>query len=382
MKKIIYNVIALSLISFVVLLYAHGNMSKATIGFLRVTGISSLIGNVTFGGNLVSDTDGTDDIGSASVRWNAGYFDEVFWNKGADVASAASSFTLGADGNYYDITGTTNLDSIAAQTVGKIVALQFDAILTMTDGGNLKLIGDFVTAAGATMVLQSDGTDWYEFSRTGGSYVNLGLFEHGVDGTALNFVWFSGTAGDNMTWTSADEALTITGTNGQDALNIDDGNVDIDDDVDINGVLTTDGINASSIIVVDSSPYAVLAANTGMIHTIADLGQNTSIDLPAEAAGLNYVFWYIGGADEAHDHDIDTENNTNFFIGGVAFADTDAGSGADEINAGIYSDGDSNSKLTISNASAGTRVEVTCDGTNWFINGVIYSDTAPAFADQ
>ena len=177
MKKIIYNVIALSLISFVMLLYAHGNMSKATIGFLRVTGISSLIGNATFGGNLVSDTDGNDNIGSASVRWNAGYFDEVFWNKGADVASIADGMTLGADGNFYDITGTTAIDSIAAQTVGKFVTLQFDDVITITDGGNLKLEGNFVSATGATLVLQSDGTDWYEMSRAGGNYNVAGAFD-------------------------------------------------------------------------------------------------------------------------------------------------------------------------------------------------------------
>jgi len=177
MKKIIYNVIALSLISFVVLLFAHGNMSKATIGFLQVTGISSFIGNITTGGSIISDTDGTDSIGSASIRYNEGYFDEVFWQKGADVASVADGMTLGSDGNSYDITGTTAIDSIAAQAVSKFVLLQFDGVLTMTDGGNLKLEGNFVSAAGATLVLQSDGTDWYEFSRAGANYNVAGAFD-------------------------------------------------------------------------------------------------------------------------------------------------------------------------------------------------------------
>jgi len=301
-------------------------------------GISTLTGLVTFGGNIVSDTDGTDDVGTTSVRWDQGYFDELFANKGADVASAASSFTLGADGNYYDITGTTGIDSIAAQTVGKVVVLQFDGALTVTDGGNLKLEGNFVSVTGATLTLQSDGTDWYEIARAG-----AGVFIAG--------------------------ASTLTG------------NVTVTADIDVGGVLTTDGINASSIIVVDSSPYTVLAANTGMIHTIADLGQDTTIDLPTAAAGLNYEFWYVGGADEGHDHTIDTGSNTNFFIGGVAFADTDAGDAADEINAGIYSDGDSNSKLKLFNLSAGSRVKMSCDGTNWFLNGVIIADTIPTLAD-
>ena len=49
--------------------------------------------STTWDGNWISNADGTDNLGSASVRWNAGFFDELFWNKGADVASAASAFT-------------------------------------------------------------------------------------------------------------------------------------------------------------------------------------------------------------------------------------------------------------------------------------------------
>ena len=209
-----------------------------------------------------------------------------------------------------------------------------------------------------------------------------GLFNAGSDGNGIDVQFFTDTATEEFLWDASANGLFLDGTNAANVLTLTDGNLSVTDDVDINGVLTTDGINRGSIVVVDSSPYTVLAANTGMIHTIADLGQNTSIDLPAEAAGLNYEFWYIGGNDEGHDHEFDTENNTNFFIGGVAFADTDAGSGADEINAGVYSDGNSNSKLLINNMSAGTVIKVSSDGTNWFITGVVFSDTIPVFADQ
>jgi len=166
MKKHLFNIFVILCISTVALLFAHANMAKLTVGFLQVTGISTFTGAQTFtgitthGDAVVSDTDGTDDLGTTSVRWDQVYADELFANKGADVASIATSFTLGADGNYYDITGTTGIDSIAAQTVGKVVVLQFDAILTLTDGGNLKLHGDFITAAGALLMLQSDGVDW------------------------------------------------------------------------------------------------------------------------------------------------------------------------------------------------------------------------------
>lgn len=99
-------------------------------------------------------------------------YDQIFgmsskimkWAKGADVASA-SSLTLGDDGNFFDITGTTTITSITAKSAGTIVLLQFDGILTVTDGSNLKLAGNFTTAAESTLTLVCDGTNWFEISR-------------------------------------------------------------------------------------------------------------------------------------------------------------------------------------------------------------------------
>lgn len=150
----------------------------------------------------------------------------------------------------------------------------------------------------------------------------------------------------------------------------------------INSVPTFSGMNIGVVVVTDAASYTVLAANTGKVHVITDLSQNTVIDLPAEAAGLFYRFIYSGGAAEAHDHVIDSESNTNFFIGGVSFLDLDAGSGADEVHLGIYSDGNSNSKITINNMATGTNIDFYCDGTNWYITGSIVADTIPVIADQ
>lgn len=360
-KKFLKNLSLTSLIIIVLLgltsgLIAHKYNFKSLIVFgdsgliIRAAskivnnGASTLTGLVTVGGNIISDTDGTDDIGTTSVRFDQGYFDELFANKGADVASATAT-TLGADGNYYDITGTTTITSVTIQTVGKVIVLQFDGILTFTDGSNLKLHGNFVTAAGATIVLQSDGTDWYELSRGGGSYIVQGAF-------------------------TADALSTLTG------------NVTVTADIDVGGVLTTDGINASVIIVTDATPYAVLLANTGMVHVIKNLSQNTVIDLPVEAAGLYYPFIYADSAVETHDHTIDSEAAANFFIGGVSFLDTDAGDAADEVHLGIYSDGNSTSILTLNNLAAGSWFNFYCDGTNWYLNGQVLSDTVPTITDQ
>lgn len=71
-------------------------------------------------------------------------------SKGADVASAAT-LTLGNDGNYFDITGTTTITSIAAKGVGTVVKLHFDAAVTLTHNATgLVLPGgaNITTAAG------------------------------------------------------------------------------------------------------------------------------------------------------------------------------------------------------------------------------------------
>ncbi|MFA5322338.1 MAG: hypothetical protein WC373_06650 [Smithella sp.] len=87
---------------------------------------------------------------------------------GADIASpAGGELTLG-DGTYFDITGNNNITSIAAasSTNGRMVILRFEGTPTFTDGGNLKIAGNFVTSADDTITLICDGTDWYEMCRS------------------------------------------------------------------------------------------------------------------------------------------------------------------------------------------------------------------------
>ncbi len=85
------------------------------------------------------------------------------WAKGADVASA-STLTLGDDGNYFDITGTTTITAIASKGVGTVVKLHFDGALTLTHNAtDLVLPGgvSIRTAAGdeAEFVEYASG-DW------------------------------------------------------------------------------------------------------------------------------------------------------------------------------------------------------------------------------
>lgn len=88
------------------------------------------------------------------------------WISEADVASVAA-LTLPATGSVFTITGTTSITSIVATgNSGRVVTLIFTGVLTMTDGSNLALAGNFATTANDTMQLACDGSTWFEVGRS------------------------------------------------------------------------------------------------------------------------------------------------------------------------------------------------------------------------
>lgn len=81
------------------------------------------------------------------------------------IASAAT-ITLLRNVPLQLVTGTTTITSITAGPTCQVVTLRFAGILTLTDGSNLKLAGNFVTTADDTITLVSDGTNWNEIARS------------------------------------------------------------------------------------------------------------------------------------------------------------------------------------------------------------------------
>ncbi len=140
-------------------------------------------------------------------------------------------------------------------------------------------------------------------------------------------------------------------------------------------------VSARLIVIPDAATYTVLAANSGKTHVLPDLGQDIVITLPTPASGLEYPFIYKGIAADASKWTFDTGSDTNYFLGGLAHLDANAGSAGDEV-VPIAGDGNSNSKLDILLPNVGTRVNMICDGTLWLLSGAVVSDTIPAFADQ
>ena len=119
------------------------------------------------------------------------------------------------------------------------------------------------------------------------------------------------------------------------------------------------------------------ATHSGRVLLIPDGGQDNTYTLPAPIAGSVFRFIYAGGAADATDALIVTPGNTNFYIGGVTFLDTDG----DAISS-VFSDGDSNSSIQL-NVPAGFDVTIIgLNTTNYQIFGNVTSTNAPQFAAQ
>jgi len=108
--------------------------------------------------------------------------------KGGDLESA-SPLVIDTDGNYFDVTGTTNF-AVMTVAADRQFTLQFDGVLTMTHHAtNLDLPGEanITTAAGDVATFQSTGSNTVQcinYTRAdgtaivGASGVTLGFFEH------------------------------------------------------------------------------------------------------------------------------------------------------------------------------------------------------------
>lgn len=120
--------------------------------------------NLTAGTSHLIDT-GTSGtkiplLDGANVHSGVNSFTElVKLSTGADVASA-TALTLGTDGNFFDITGTTAITSIGTLGVGTEVTLQFDGVLTLTHHAT-----DLVLPAGENITTAAgDVAKFYEYA--------------------------------------------------------------------------------------------------------------------------------------------------------------------------------------------------------------------------
>ena len=84
------------------------------------------------------------------------------------------------------------------------------------------------------------------------------------------------------------------------------------------------------------------ATHSGRVLLVPDGGHDNTYTLPAPIAGSGFRFVYAGGAADATAVIIVTPGNTNFYVGGVTFVDTENEESAE------CSDGNSHSRSQLS----------------------------------
>jgi hypothetical protein len=140
----------------------------------------------------------------------------------------------------------------------------------------------------------------------------------------------------------------------------------------------------TEIITMGDSPVALgdenktldASTHSGRVLAVPAIGGNRTITLPAPVAGQTYKLIYAGAAEETENLIIVTPGNSNFFLGGIVHLDSNAD------NVSVYSDGNSNSKLTLTDTGLFEINIVAKDSTNYYIWGYAEGADAPAFADQ
>ena len=169
-------------------------------GFIRT------VNNLTVLGDLVVHGDTKSEIGNQAAFWETADANANYWAydlpTGGDIDVPVVGFGIGlADvdlGFFNGITQTTV--AVIDADRDSFIALDFSADDASRIRANTTIN---ITPTGALSV--------------------------GTDGSGNDVIFYSGTAGDNLTWDSSEEVLQITGTNGQTSLDVLDGDVRIVD---------------------------------------------------------------------------------------------------------------------------------------------------------
>ena len=103
----------------------------------------------------------------AAIKGTTGENLTVF-TKGVDIVSA-SALVLGADGNYWHVTGTVAITSISSLPAGTVIKLEFDGALLLTHNATTLILQgatSYTTAAGDIFEFTSEGSgNWRETGR-------------------------------------------------------------------------------------------------------------------------------------------------------------------------------------------------------------------------
>tara|TARA_B100000809_G_C15099398_1_gene516292 strand:- start:491 stop:1042 length:552 start_codon:yes stop_codon:yes gene_type:complete len=121
------------------------------------------------------------------------------------------------------------------------------------------------------------------------------------------------------------------------------------------------------------------AASGGRVNAMPDLTANSVHTLPVPSAGLTLKFIYIGAAADAETHVLKTGADSKFFKGALVHHDTNQTA---QTSATVFSDGDSNSKITMAIPQAYEINMVGTSATVYFLSGYVAGNTPVAIANN
>lgn len=146
--------------------------NAATFVTLQAAGHILLSQNLKFGAQVLEEPSANNGVLDTPSSGNAVRAMRRFYQtQGAAIASAAT-ITLGTDGNYFRITGTTGISAITVTgwNAGSVVILSFAGALTITHGTGAAAIRcagsvNISITAESQLTLVFDGTLWRETAR-------------------------------------------------------------------------------------------------------------------------------------------------------------------------------------------------------------------------
>ena len=135
---------------------------------------------------------------------------------------------------------------------------------------------------------------------------------------------------------------------------------------------------SAPVSLADSASVSLTAAtNGGRTNMVVDTSQNSTYSLPTPNPGLTFKFIDIGAAADATDHIFKTASNSLFFKGALLHCDSD-----NNTNAVVFSNGSSNSVITLALPEAYEINLVGVSATVYAVSGFTAGDTPVTFADQ
>ena len=139
-----------------------------------------------------------------------------------------------------------------------------------------------------------------------------------------------------------------------------------------------DALRAPVTLADASSTTLTAATNGGRTNMVVDCSQNSTYVLPTPSAGLTFKFIYIGAATDASSHIFKTAGNSIFFKGALQHNDNNQ---TGQTTNTVFSDGNSNSIITVAIPEAYEINLVGVSATVYAISGFTAGDTPVTFAD-